>query len=216
MLFAATPVAASHNQYNPVQKWVVRNDSGYTYHIPVCPPWESAAWNLTDNMHARVNDAMGEWNEGGGELYYYRTNTSCGTLDSNKTPHTEVTWDSATGWNITGGQHQPCFDSNFIFCSNAGSPPVEYRSFIILDADMASVWYWGSGSPPANRVDVESALTHEYGHALMVMHFSGTACAGGNNLVMCDFLGAGQERDEVWPGYLHDQDNYTDIYGSTH
>lgn len=104
---------------------------------------------------------------------------------------------------------------NEIFCG-VGSHETLYRATIMLDAEMYSTWWWGPGLPPANRVHVESALVHEFGHALMVDHWSGGGCSGGNNLVMCDFLPASKKRDEVWPGYIHDQENYTDIYGDSH
>ncbi|MGH2455252.1 MAG: hypothetical protein ACRDHD_03225 [Candidatus Limnocylindria bacterium] len=218
-LVIVAPVSGSHNQYNPIRKWAVRNVSPYTHYIPVCPPWESAAWNLASATHARVNDAMSEWNEGGGELYFYRTNTGCSTMDGSDTPHVEVTWDSATSFDISvPGQMQPCYDKGLsdIFCNFMENPPVLYRATIMLDSDQAAIYYWGSGSPPSNRHDVESVLLHELGHTLMVMHWSGGGCSPGNNLVMCAFIALGQERDEVWPGYVHDQYNYWDIYGSTH
>lgn len=100
LLFSLTPTTAlaGHSSNNP-DAFVLRVGSGYNYHIPVCPPFFFPSWDLGYPYHTRINEAMAVWNGASGEVYFYRTNTSCDSLEANKVPHIKIGWDTQMGFN---------------------------------------------------------------------------------------------------------------------
>lgn len=54
-------------------------------------------------------------------------------------------------------------------------------------------WYTGTGIPAGNQIDLQSAITHEFGHGLGLDHTTQTYCRGNtNDATMCPVLFSGQ------------------------
>lgn len=63
-----------------------------------------------------------------------------------------------------------------------------------IQIDQAEAWYSGTGTPPWNQIDLQSAMTHEWGHATGAAHLTGSdVCAPGY----------GPSDETMCPGFLY-------------
>jgi len=61
-----------------------------------------------------------------------------------------------------------------------------------ITIDNAELWHTGSGIPPSNRYDLQSTMTHEFGHALGLLHTGYPYCPNNtSDATMCPTQGLG-------------------------
>jgi hypothetical protein len=62
---------------------------------------------------------------------------------------------------------------------------------ISIAIDYTENWYTGTGSPSSNQYDLESAMAHEWGHGIGLIHTQSTYCSGTGSATMCPTIPAG-------------------------
>lgn len=186
----AAPVRATHQQDN--DGFILRvggSNWEWNHFIPVCPPFDYTAWNLSLKIHARVNEAMEVWNSIGGEVHYYRTNTSCDQMWNNETPHIRIDWDSNLGWDAGGyaeTRHGKADKGSAIaqewssgnqysnpekgdgYCPTevVFDPQCNLYSVIAIEEIYLPIHDWTSVGAGPDEIDALSLLIHELGHPL--------------------------------------------------
>lgn len=185
--------------------WVEREDSGYTYHIPVClhSNFGEDDWDLSTALHDAANDMMVSWNNIGGELYFYRSNSACQTLYEGGIPYVQLGWSAYLGGDVLGW-----FQAlEFTTPCDTWLPDGECFTRGSLWISSTEPVYIGSGSPLPYQYDGRSILLHEFGHA------SGVAHSHHASDVMWPVLSAGLTFRTLTS---RDKDGYIWYYGTTH
>jgi hypothetical protein len=84
-----------------------------------------------------------------------------------------ATWEAARAWSYDGK-----------WLSNI--------TWMEITIDNAELWHTGSGIPPSNRYDLQSTMTHEFGHALGLLHTGYPYCPNNtSDATMCPTQGLG-------------------------
>lgn len=200
-LLLPTTVLASDNA--GIGHWKSYSGSGYTYHIPVClhSNFNGPTWDLSNPRHAALNAAMHRWNDIGGELYFYRTNTTCQYLYDHSIPYLQVGWSNYLPDDAWGRA-----DIYDWWCNAQQNDWCVLRAAVWLNANAGHPLHFGTGTVPPDRMDGESLLSHEIGHTLMLSHSSATAD------IMYQYLPIGSAKSLT----AHDISGYQFWYGSTH
>lgn len=166
--------------------WISHPGSGYTYHIPVCPPFGFENWDLTNSRHARVNEGLGKWNALGTQLFYYRTNTDCTYLYNTHTPFVAVNWDVQStcffpfgiSCNVDvmrtyvdvateGSAEADDWGNGNASCNNTAGSSCSIYADIRLDYAGNNEWYWGTDkffNISHGTWAALAGLAHEFGH----------------------------------------------------
>lgn len=232
--------AKAQHQPLPGYAWIKDTADGYTSKIGVCPPMSMNAWDTAgNNKHARIWEAISDWNALDGELFFYKSPTDCNTKQENTAPYVRIVWDTDDNcdqpiWDcgVNGGQsfaHTATeFGANADAWSGDGSGAcpegsngeciVHYE--IRLDYDDYDDYNFGNDDPTSTQIDFESLILHEMGHVVShtSTHASGSHCPDSSypysgNDVMCAVLYPGERRRTLT---LHDKTYYSDIYGFSH
>ena len=81
---------------------------------------------------------------------------------------------------------------DYLYIDGAGNTLAAYTTYTSIKIDNSENWYAGTGVPGSTQHDLQSALTHEFGHGVGIGHTSGIYCPGNtNNATMCPALPKG-------------------------
>ena len=210
MLILAAPVSAhpyTDPSWNTAEQGYLTQAQGtsYAHYVPVCleasvygPYWDT----VNHPNHARIVNALGSWNNVGGELYYYTSNIDCATRraggisflsigKSNISPLANTSTTSGTVCNEPWG----------VWCSK--EIHIEYDSVPTYS------WYVDTGTPPNNTYDFWSTMLHEIGHSMFCNNHSTNSADA-----MYGILGHNGDYQRVLSAA--DKLCYSHYYGTTH
>lgn len=222
VMFALPSTALAHGavpQNNGIISWAPAGSGGnHTMGVCLDPSfYGGGTWNLSDNAHARLYEAMQTWHN----IYGVQALVTAGSGGAYACPSTNrrliVYTKTATQYPFRNNGTDPCSlakmcetHNNSAIC--LGEPWGNYcQGNKGLYTNDYYLWYVGTGTPIAGSWDFETGLLHEVGHALGLPHPSETC---GQTYLMCGnlFNSNGDAPFYMRTVPTHDSDNLKAAY----
>lgn len=208
ILLVAVPAQSTAHTSGGSVRWEANNIGEWTYVVYVCDT------NMPSEQHEdRIKNAIGEWNEIGGELHFSWTDWDTFTCNTNY---------------LYGAGNVVRVILTPLSGGNLGHTDIQLNSGRIDEATIRIdndgwggcgdySWYTGTSGPGANQVDFESVLVHEFGHAFGALGHTTHLEQSIMDDNLTDIVGGCPERVEKDERvYFHDTELYGSLYGYSH